>query len=67
MAKTPLRASSVYLTVDELAVILRVNPMTLYRMIRRKELPAFRVGKQYRIRRDAMEEMFHVGHKGGRR
>jgi excisionase family DNA binding protein len=38
------------LTVAEVAAIMRVSNMTVYRLIRSGDLPAIRVGKNYRIR-----------------
>lgn len=38
------------LTADEVAEMLRVSTMTVYRLIRRGELPAVRVGRSYRVR-----------------
>jgi excisionase family DNA binding protein len=38
------------LTVNEVADVLRVSNMTVYRLIKGGELPALRVGKNYRIR-----------------
>ena len=43
------------LTVAELARYLRVNMSTIYRLIRNKELPAFRVGRDWRFKREAIE------------
>lgn len=37
------------LTFNEAKEYLRVNKITLYKLIRNNELPAFRVGKQIRI------------------
>jgi excisionase family DNA binding protein len=37
------------LTVAEVAALVRVSKMTIYRMIRKGELPAIAVGKSYRI------------------
>lgn len=37
------------LTVDEVATLLRCSPDTVYRLIRDDSLPAFRVGRRYRI------------------
>ncbi len=39
------------LTVAEVAELLRVSTMTVYRLIRTGELPAVRVGRNYRVRR----------------
>ena len=38
------------LTVAEVSAVLRVSNMTVYRLIKAGELPALRVGKNYRIR-----------------
>lgn len=38
------------LTAAEVADTLRVSTMTIYRLIRRGELPAVRVGRNYRVR-----------------
>jgi excisionase family DNA binding protein len=37
------------LTAQEVADQLRVSTMTIYRLIRRGELPAVRVGRNYRV------------------
>jgi len=38
------------LTAAEVADHLRVSTMTVYRLVRRGELPAVRVGRNYRVR-----------------
>jgi excisionase family DNA binding protein len=38
------------LTVAEVAATMRVSNMTVYRLIKAGDLPALRVGKNYRIR-----------------
>lgn len=38
------------LTAAEVAEDLRVSTMTVYRLIRRGDLPAVRVGRNYRVR-----------------
>jgi excisionase family DNA binding protein len=43
-------ASGGLLTVAEVAAAMRVSNMTVYRLIKGGELPAVRVGKNYRIR-----------------
>ncbi|MEX1178697.1 MAG: helix-turn-helix domain-containing protein [Nitriliruptor sp.] len=43
------------LTAAEVADQLRVSTMTIYRLIRRGELPAVRVGRNYRVRQDELE------------
>lgn len=39
------------LTVSEVASMMRVSNMTVYRLIKRGQLDAVRVGRSYRIRR----------------
>ena len=39
------------LTVGEVATLMRVSNMTVYRLIKAGQLAAIRVGKNYRIRR----------------
>jgi excisionase family DNA binding protein len=43
------------LTVSEVAKVLRVSNMTVYRLIKAGEIPALRVGKIYRIREHDLE------------
>lgn len=40
------------LTAAEVAAQLRVSTMTIYRLIRAGELPAVRVGRNYRVREE---------------
>ena len=43
------------LTVGEVAALMRVSNMTVYRLIKAGQLAAIRVGKNYRIRRSDVE------------
>lgn len=38
------------LTVREVAELLQLHPITVYRLLKTKELPVFRVGKIWRFR-----------------
>ena len=49
------------LTVAEVAEVLRVSNMTVYRLIKAGELPALRVGKNYRIRESELEAFLSAG------
>ena len=40
------------MTVSEVAQVLRVSKMTVYRLIRQGDLPAVRIGRGFRIRED---------------
>lgn len=49
------------LMVREVAELMRVSNMTVYRLIKAGDLPAIRVGKNFRIRRSDVD-----GYLGGR-
>lgn len=42
-------------TAAEVAERLRVSTMTIYRLIRSGELPAVRIGRNYRVRQEDLE------------
>ncbi len=44
-----------YLTVAEVAEVMRLSRMTVYRFVQRGDLPAVRVGRSYRVPADALE------------
>jgi excisionase family DNA binding protein len=46
---TAWHAGDRLLTVTEVAATMRVSNMTVYRLIKGGELPALRVGKNYRV------------------
>ncbi|HEU5309572.1 MAG: helix-turn-helix domain-containing protein [Acidimicrobiia bacterium] len=43
-------ATARFLTVQEVADLMRVSTMTVYRIIKSGELPAVRVGRSFRVR-----------------
>jgi len=51
LGKTPLSEAR-FVTVGEVARIMRVSNMTVYRLIRTGRIAAVRVGKNYRIPED---------------
>ena len=44
-----------FLKTEEVLSYLKVTPRTIYRLIRTGELPAVRVGRQWRFRRDDLD------------
>jgi excisionase family DNA binding protein len=50
------QGSARFLTVAEVAQMLRVSNMTVYRLINAGELPALRIGKSYRLRDDDVDK-----------
>ena len=49
------------LTVAEVAAVLRVSNMTIYRLIKAGDVPALRVGKNYRIRSTDLDAFLASG------
>ena len=47
---------SALMTIEEVAEYLRFHPSTVYRLVRQGVLPAVKVGKQWRVNREALEE-----------
>ena len=45
-----------FLTVAEVAAVMRVSKMTVYRLVHGGELPAVRVGRSFRVREDDVNE-----------
>lgn len=48
-------AASSVLTVEEVARYLRVHQSTIYRLVKRKELPAFRIGSDWRFNVESID------------
>ena len=44
-----------YLTVLEVAEVMRVSKMTVYRLLHSGELPGVRVGRSFRVPQDALD------------
>ncbi|MGH3518472.1 MAG: helix-turn-helix domain-containing protein [Haloechinothrix sp.] len=52
----PTPAQVQFLTVAEVASLMRVSKMTVYRLVHSGELPAVRVGKSFRVPEKAVHE-----------
>jgi excisionase family DNA binding protein len=48
-------SGAAFLTTDEVLSYLKVKSRTVYRLIKAGELPAIRVGRQWRIRRSDLD------------
>jgi excisionase family DNA binding protein len=48
--------SSRVLTIDELAVCLKISKSTLYKLAQGRSLPGQKVGKHWRFHRDAVDD-----------
>jgi len=58
MSTTPDRSLSEvrFLTVAEVAAMMRVSKMTVYRLVHNGELPAVRVGRSFRVPEQAVHD-----------
>jgi excisionase family DNA binding protein len=52
----PALAEVKFLTVAEVAAVMRVSKMTVYRMVHSAELPAVRVGRSFRVPEKAVHD-----------
>lgn len=48
-------SESPFLTTDEVLEYLKVNARTVYRLIKAGQLPAIRIGRQWRVRRSDLD------------
>ncbi|MCC3275891.1 MULTISPECIES: helix-turn-helix domain-containing protein [unclassified Arthrobacter] len=46
-----------FLTVSEVADVMRVSKMTVYRLVHSGELPAVRFGRSYRVPESAVQKV----------
>jgi excisionase family DNA binding protein len=52
----PALADVKFLTVAEVAAVMRVSKMTVYRMVHGGDLPAVRVGRSFRVPEQAVHD-----------
>lgn len=44
------------LTLEEVAEFLHVHPSTVYRLLKNRRIPAFRVGSDWRFNRESIDQ-----------
>jgi excisionase family DNA binding protein len=44
------------MTLDQVAEFLHVHPSTVYRLLKEKRIPAFKVGSDWRFNMDSIEK-----------
>lgn len=54
----------VFLTVAEVAAVMRVSKMTVYRLVHSGHLPAIRVGRSFRVPEQAVHEYLRESYVG---
>lgn len=55
-------SESRFLTVQEVADLMRVSSMTVYRLIKSGELRAARVGRSFRVRQEDIDEYLETSY-----
>lgn len=55
-------SGSQFLTVAEVASLMRVSKMTVYRLVHSGELPAVRVGRSFRVHAKAVHEYLETSY-----
>lgn len=56
-----------FLTVAEVAELMRVSKMTIYRMVHAGELPAVKFGRSYRVPESAVKDAIRAATEGEHR
>jgi excisionase family DNA binding protein len=59
-SQPPARAQ--FLTVAEVASLMRVSKMTVYRLVHNGELPAVRVGRSFRVHAKAVHDLLETSY-----
>ncbi|MBF6560934.1 MAG: helix-turn-helix domain-containing protein [Candidatus Binataceae bacterium] len=54
------------LTLEEVASYLRVHPSTIYRLLKKKQLPAFKVGSDWRFNLESIDKWRSEAEQSGR-
>jgi excisionase family DNA binding protein len=57
-------AEESYLTVAEIAAVLKVNQQTVRNWIDQGRLPALRIGRRVRVRRSDLEQLLNASYAG---
>jgi excisionase family DNA binding protein len=55
-------AKTQFLTVAEVAGLMRVSKMTVYRLVHNGELPAVRVGRSFRVHAKAVHDLLETSY-----
>lgn len=55
-------AGTHFLTVAEVAALMRVSKMTVYRLVHSGELPAVRVGRSFRVHAKAVHDYLETSY-----
>ncbi len=56
-----------FLTVAEVAEVMRVSKMTVYRMVHSGQMPAVRMGRSFRVPQKAVDDLIAQGYEAWER
>lgn len=54
------------MTVSQVAEFLQLSEMTTYKLVQEGKIPAFKIGRHWRIKRDDLDELIERLKKGER-
>ncbi|MDQ3382553.1 MAG: helix-turn-helix domain-containing protein [Actinomycetota bacterium] len=57
-------AEMTFMTVAEVAAVMRVSKMTVYRLVHSGELPAVRVGRSFRVPEQGVHDYLRESYHG---
>ncbi len=57
-------AGMTFMTVAEVAALMRVSKMTVYRLVHQGDLPAIRVGRSFRVPQQAVHDYLSDSYHG---
>jgi excisionase family DNA binding protein len=63
--QSPMALDHEIMTVKEVCGILRVNRSTLYKLVKQGKIPAFRIGTDWRFRKEGIERCMIEQTRGG--
>ena len=52
-----IKNNSQIMTVEEVAEFLKLSKITIYKLVKKEQLPGFRVGNSWRFRKDKILEI----------
>lgn len=58
---TPMPIETPIMNIKECAAYLRVHTSTIYRLVRRGQIPFFRIGSDYRFHAGEINDWFRTG------
>jgi len=54
------------MTVSQVAEFLQLSEMTTYKLVQEGKIPAFKIGRHWRVKRDDLDELIERLKKGER-